>query len=311
MAIKKILVTGSSGTIGTRLCEKLLEDGYDVIGADYRKNIWNEQVQNITIDVDLRDSEQIKTKLPRDIDIIIHLAANARVYNLVVTPSLARDNFEALFNVLEFARTSNIKRFIFASSREVYGNSEKIIHSENEAQIRHCESPYTASKLGGEALVHAYQQCYNLRIAILRFSNVYGMYDTSDRVIPLFINNCRAGKDLIIYGKEKLLDFTYIDDTVAGICQCIKQDESINDTVLNIAYGEGTSLTEVAQLIQEGLQANNKLSIEETRTGEVIKYIADITKAKKILGYTPQVDIKKGIQKTIAWYNTYYSSTKA
>ena len=97
MSIKKILITGSSGTIGTRLCEQLLEEGYNVVGADYQPNSWNKQVQNITIDIDLRNKEQFN-KLPRDIDLIIHLAANARVYNLVVQPSLARDNLETLFN---------------------------------------------------------------------------------------------------------------------------------------------------------------------------------------------------------------------
>ena len=111
---------------------------------------------------------------------------------------------------------------MFSSSREVYGNSDKVIHNEDEAYVKNCESPYTASKVGGEALVHSYQQCYDIDFVIFRFSNVYGMYDGSDRVIPLFIERAKQGNDLLVFGKEKLLDFTYIDDCVGGVILGIK-----------------------------------------------------------------------------------------
>ena len=200
---------------------------------------------------------------------------------------------------------------MFSSSREVYGNSETIIHNEDNAQVRHCESPYTASKLAGEAFVHAYQQCYAMQIVILRFSNVYGMYDISDRVIPLFIKKCRAGEDMVIYGEDKLLDFTYIDDTIAGILQCIKKFKAIHGNVFNIAYGEGTPIIKIANLVKEALKSDSKIIIEDTRTGEVIKYIGDITRVKEKIGYAPKIAITEGIKKTIAWYSAYYSSRKA
>jgi len=222
----RILVTGSSGTIGTRLCEKLLEENYAIIGVDLKPNRWNDRINKLTIIGDLRDKETFKN-LPKDVDLVVHLAANARVYNLVVDPSLARDNFEILFNTLEFCRRNDIKRFIFASSREVYGNSNQIVHSENEAYVRNCESPYAASKIGGEALVHAYQQCYGINFIIIRFSNVYGMYDDSDRVIPLFIKLAKENRDLVVYGKEKLLDFTYIDDAISGVLKCIENFDQV------------------------------------------------------------------------------------
>lgn len=303
MQIKKILVTGSSGTIGTRLCEKLLENGYKVVGVDYRPNEWNQRIQSITLNIDLRNKEDVLNKLPKDVDLVIHLAANARVYNLVVDPSLARDNFETLFNILEFTRINNIKKFMFSSSREVYGNSNKIMHTEDEAYVKNCESPYTASKIGGEALVHSYQQCYGINFVMFRFSNVYGMYDNSDRVIPLFIKLCKEGKDLIVYGKEKLLDFTYIDDTIAGILLCIRKFDEIKNDVFNLAFGEGTSILEVAQLIKEMLKANNKIEIKKNRTGEVVKYIADISKAKEKTGYNPEITIVDGIKRSIEWYS--------
>lgn len=299
---KKILVTGSSGTIGTRLCETLLEKGYEVVGVDWKKNKWNKKVDELTINIDLRDKAKVLSQLPKDIDLVIHLAANARVYNLVVDPSLARDNFETLFNVLEFTRINNIKKFMFSSSREVYGNSNKIIHLEDDALVKHCESPYTASKIGGESLIYSYQQCYGIQFIIFRFSNVYGMYDDSDRVIPLFIRLCHEGKDLIVFGKEKLLDFTYIDDTINGVIKCIENFETIKNDVFNIAYGQGTSILEVAQLIKELMKTNNKINLQNNRTGEVVRYIADITKAKAHIKYDPKVTIIEGVQKSIEWY---------
>jgi len=291
--IKKILVTGSSGTIGTRLSEKLLEKNYDVVGIDWKPNKWNKKIEKITLHYDLRD-KSIFNKIPKNFDLVIHLAANARVYNLVKQPELARDNFLTTFNTLNFARKNNIKRFIFASSRETYGNSKKIVHSEDEVRIENCESPYTASKIGGEALVHSYQQCYGIDFVIFRFSNVYGMYDDSDRVIPLFIKLTKEGKEL--------LDFTYINDTISGILKTIENFKKAKNDVYNIGSGKGASIVEVAQLIQETMKGQNKIIIQERRTGEVVKFIANITKAKQKLGYKPKINIVDGIKKSIWWY---------
>ena len=180
-------MTGSSGTIGSRLCEHLEQQSIDYMGIDIKENIWNKKVNLNTIKLDLRQSIN-SDQVPGNIDIIVHLAANARVFKLVQDPDLARDNFLTAYNVFEFARKRKIAKVIFSSSREVYGNSGEMTHSENEAYIRNCESNYTASKIGGEALLHAYNQCYDMDMIILRFSNVYGRYDFSDRVIPLFIS---------------------------------------------------------------------------------------------------------------------------
>jgi len=302
MKIKKILVTGSSGTIGTRLCEFLLENKYTVVGVDCKQNKWSKKIQDITLNIDLRNKEDVLTKIPKDVDLVIHLAANARVYNLVVDPSLARDNFEIMFNVLEYTRINNIKKVMFSSSREVYGNSKKTLNRENDVRINNCESPYTASKIGGEVLVQAYQRCYDINFIIFRFSNVYGMYDDSDRIIPLFIKLCKDNKDLIIYGEDKLLDFTYIDDVIFGILLCINKFDEIKNNIFNLASGEGTSLLDVANLIRTSLKVNNKIKIRNNRVGEVINYVANISKFSK-LGYNPKTNIMTGINKFIKWYS--------
>jgi len=300
-SIKKILITGNSGTIGTRLSEKLIDQNYEVIGIDWKPNKWNKKIKKITLHYDLRD-ESIFNKIPKNFDLVIHLAANARVYNLVKRPELARDNFLTTFNTLDFVRKNNIKRFIFASSRETYGNSRKLIYSEKDVRLENCESPYTASKIGGESLIHAYQQCYGINFVIFRFSNVYGMYDESDRVIPLFIKLINEGKNLTVFGKEKLLDFTYIDDCISGILKAIKNFKKAKNDIYNIGSGKGVSIVELAHLIRKMMAGKNKIIIKENRTGEVVKFVANITKARQKLGYKPKTNIEDGIKKSIKWY---------
>ena len=295
------MVTGSSGTIGTRLMEKLLEKNYQVAGVDWRPNQWSQAINDLTIIGDLRDKD-VWQKLPGDFDLVIHLAANARVYNLVVDPSLARDNFETVFNALEFVRYSKIKRFMFSSSRETYGNTEQIKHSEGDVRLRNCESPYTASKIAGEAMVYGYQRCYDIDFVVFRFSNVYGMYDGSDRAVPLFIGLAKENKIITIFGKDKLLDFTYIDDCVAGIMAAIANFETAKNDTYNLGAGQGLTIIEVARMIVEGLKSQSRIIIQENRIGEVVKFIADIAKARKKLGYQPKVHIKEGIAKSIEWY---------
>ncbi|MBI2635698.1 NAD(P)-dependent oxidoreductase, partial [Candidatus Peregrinibacteria bacterium] len=152
----RILVTGSSGTIGTRLCEKLLEQGHDVIGIDRVPNKWQPSVEKITSHVNLLNEQELEAESYNlKADIIVHLAANARVYELVEDPGRARDNMLTTFNVLEWARKHGVRKFLFASSRETYGNAGALAYREEMADFRNCESPYTASKIAGEALIQA------------------------------------------------------------------------------------------------------------------------------------------------------------
>jgi nucleoside-diphosphate-sugar epimerase len=300
----RILVTGSSGTIGTRLCEKLLERGDDVVGVDWLPNKWQPAVQAITQIVDLRD-EQATMTISGEFDAIVHLAANARVYELVEHPRRALDNFTTLFNVLEFARLRGIPRFIFASSRESYGNIPAEKYTEDLVRVEHCESPYTASKVGGEALVEAYRRCYGIDQITFRFSNVYGMYDDSVRVVPLFIRLARAGESLKVFGKEKCLDFTYIDDNVAGIMAGLDAFETAKNQTYNLAFGEGTTILELAETVKQLIGSSSDIVMGEPRTGEVIRYIADISKAQQTFGYNPQTSFSDGIRKAVQWYLQY------
>ena len=299
--IKKILITGSSGTIGTRLFEELLALSYDVIGFDKNHNKWNSNLDKLTIIGDLLKKEDTK-KIPADIDIIVHFAANARVYDLVLEPDLALENIVTTYNVLDFTRRNGIKRVIFSSSREVYGNKKEINSKETDVNIQLCESPYAASKVSDEALVYSFSKCYGIDYIVCRFSNVYGMYDESERFIPLMIRKLKKNGDVEIFGKEKILDFTYIDDCVGGVIGCIEKFDNVKNNVFNIASGKGTKLIDVAKIIKKNVNSKSRILIGNNRPGEVVGYIANISKAKKLLEYMPKTSIHEGVKKSINWY---------
>lgn len=299
----RILVTGSSGTIGTRLCEKLLEAGNDVQGIDWVPNKWQPSVQAITTLIDLRNAASLTSHISHlNADLIVHLAANARVYELVEDPGRARDNLLTLFNTLELARMLHTPRFIFASSRESYGNTDAPSYTEDMVRVEHCESPYTASKIGGEAMVHAYTRCYELEHIIFRFSNVYGMYDDSERIVPQFIRHAKNNEPLMIFGEEKCLDFTFIDDCVSGILSSINRWETAKNGTFNIAYGEGTTLVHLARRVKELLHSSSPIVLAQSRTGEITRYVADISQARSVLGYDPQTPFDRGIEQAVEWY---------
>lgn len=300
-SVKKILITGSSGTIGTRLFERLLEKGYKIVGFDKKKNKWHPTLNKLTITGDLLQKSHLE-KIPKDIDLIIHLAANPRVYDLVVKPDLALENIVLTHNVLDFARLHNIKKVIFSSSREVYGNRTKTVSKEEDVDISLCESAYAASKISSEALLTSFLECYGINYIICRFSNVYGMYDESDRFLPKLIKDAKRGKDITIFGKDKVLDFTYLDDCVDGTVRCVEQFETAKNNVFNIASGAAEKLVTVAGIIKRKLHSTSKIHVRKNRPGEVVKFVANISKAKKMLNYQPEYSIQKGMDLAIEWY---------
>lgn len=302
----RVLVTGSSGTIGTRLCEVLLKKGHDVVGIDRVLNKWQPSIEKITTHIDLLNEKELQEKSSTLLaDIVVHLAANARVYDLVEDPARALENMMTTFHILEWSRKHHIPHFLFASSREVYGNIDRREPlTEDLARIENCESPYTASKIAGEALVQAYTRCYGLQHVILRFSNVYGMYDDSNRVVPLFLRRARKNEPLTVYGKDKCLDFTYIDDTIAGITLALEHFDRTANSTYNIAYGEGTTIVHLAERVKQLTRSSSEITTGLSRTGEVIRYVADINKAKKELDYNPKTSFEEGIRKTVEWHKT-------
>ena len=137
---------------------------------------------------------------------------------------------------------------------------------------------------------------------IVRFSNVYGKYDYSDRVVPLFISKALNNEDIQIYGRGKILDFTYTDDSVDGVVRILDLFEIARNELYNIATQTGHSIEQVARNIIELTGSKSQLLFEPNRTGEVCRFVADISKTRAVLGYCPDNDLQEGINKTIEWY---------
>ena len=210
------------------------------------------------------------------------------------------------FNVLEFCRQNQLP-IIFSSSREVYGDIHRYITEESHADFAFTESPYSASKISGEALVYSYAQCYDIPYLVFRFSNVYGRYDNDlhrmERVIPLFIKRISQGEPITVFGEDKVLDFTYVDDCVAGVTAGIERLVSgdIKNHTINLAFGHGNSLVNMANYIGEELGITPNMTVEPSQVGEVTHYVANIGKANALLGYQPQTPLRAGIAKSVAW----------
>ncbi|MFN5060458.1 MAG: NAD-dependent epimerase/dehydratase family protein, partial [Chloroflexota bacterium] len=261
----RILITGSSGQIGTNLGLQLQAAGHEVFGVDRRPNIWTTAIPTLLQDLAVPYHDFVGgiggAPYP-DCDVVVHLAANAKVHELVTYPHRALENITTLFNVLEYCRHQQVP-IIFASSREVYGDIQRYLTDEQTADFAYTESPYSASKIAGESFVYSYARCYGLRYIVFRFSNVYGRYDNDiermERVIPLFIREISAGRPVTVFGRDKTLDFTHVDDCVAGIMRGIDAlyARTIDAATINLAYGQGNTLVTMAQLVAQSLAITN------------------------------------------------------
>ncbi len=303
-----ILITGSSGQIGTNLALALLDRGDKVVGIDNRKNTWTDRIPTTLLDL----SRAKPADFPKTdkLDVVVHLAANAKVYELVEHPQKAMDNVAMLFTTLDYCRIHSLP-IVFASSREVYGDIHRHVTDEDAADFVVAESPYSASKIAGEAFVYSYAQCYDLPFLVFRFSNVYGRYDNDierlERVIPLFIQRIDREEPITVFGREKVLDFTYVDDCVSGVMAGIDAliSRRVVGQTINLAYGLGNSLVDVVNLISLALRKKPNVTYLPSRTGEVTRYVADIAKARSLLGYNPQVPLSGGLIRAVDWWQAH------
>jgi UDP-glucose 4-epimerase len=313
----RILITGSSGQIGTNLALKLMEQGHFVYGVDVRSNRWTNQINTLIQDLGAPYTNYKGgigyVEYPDKLDVVVHFAAHAKVHELVEQPHRALANITMTFNVLEFCRQNKIP-IVFSSSREVYGDIHRYITDETNADFAFTESPYSASKISGEALIYSYAQCYDLPYLVFRFSNVYGRYDNDiermERVIPLFIRKIKHGEPIVVYGEQKVLDFTYVDDCVNGVSRGIEALVAgrIKGETINLAYGQGNSLVSMAGFIADALGVQPNMTVAPARVGEVTHYVANIDKAGRLLGYEPTTPLKEGIRKAVEWSTSWWST---
>lgn len=301
-----VLITGSSGQIGTNLALALMARGDRVDGIDKRPNTWTDKVPTRIVDLCAITPDQLAPAGAK-YDVVVHLAAYAKVFELVEHPDRAFRNIQMVFTAVDFCRQRKTP-IIFGSSREVYGDIHRHITEEGEADFVVAESPYSASKIAGEAMIYSYAQCYDLPYLVFRFSNVYGRFDNDlermERVIPLFVKKMSQDEPIVVFGRDKVLDFTYVDDCVSGLLRAVDAlaARKVTNQTINLAYGRGNTLDDLVNIIGLALGRTPRATYEPPRAGEVTRYVADIGKARSLLGYNPSTPLSGGLPKAVAWY---------
>ena len=307
----KILVTGGAGFIGSHLVDRLLKEGFEVTVID---NLSTGRMENIAhnqkrkdfhfVKGDVRDANLVK-KLVKGVDAVFHEAALVSVPRSVKNPLLTNEvNVTGTLNLLKACADANIKRFVYASSSSIYGETETL--PKHERLTPKPISPYAVSKLAAENYVKVYHEVYGLNTVCLRYFNVYGprqTYGPYSGVITIFINRLLRNEPPIIYGDgEQTRDFTHIRDVVQANMLALNK-KSATGEVFNIATGTPTTINQLAAMLQ---QIMNKTDLKpiytNPRPGDIKHSYADITKAKNLLQYKPKVPLKNGLTKLVDWY---------
>ena len=299
----RLLITGSSGQIGTNLALRCLALGHTVNGIDVRPNPWSADIPTLIHDLTRGPLPDTDFMPP---DVMVHLAAHAKVHQSVEQPARAHENVVMTHHILEYCRNKNIP-LIYSSSREVYGNTLRTTTCETDADFLTAASPYSASKIACESAIYAYARCYGLRYIVFRLSNVYGRHDNDaarmERVIPLAIDRFRNDQPITLYGPDKVLDFTHVDDCIDGLMLGVDRLISgvLAHETINLAAGRGHSLAEMARLTAAALGVEPMIRHEPIRVGEITRYVANIDKARTLLNFSPRIQLPTGIARAVQW----------
>jgi len=309
-----IAVTGGAGFIGSHLCEKLIELGFKIVSIDnfndfYRPGIKEDNISKIADSknfklyrLDICDFSRLeKVFLENDIEMVIHLAARAGVRPSINDPLLyEKVNVTGTMNLLECCRKYDIKKFIFASSSSVYGGNKKIPFSEDD-EVNCPVSPYAATKRAGELISYTYYNLYELSVFCLRFFTVYGPRQRPEMAIHKFTRQIISGKKIEIYGDgSSSRDYTYIDDIISGIINSVSRIKGFE--IINLGNSQTVKLIELVKLIEDATGRRADLKFLNNQPGDVPVTFADIRKARKMLEYSPETNIKQGLENFVEWY---------
>ena len=308
-----ILVTGGAGFIGSHLCEALLQREHKVVALDSFDDFYEPAVKRTNlakcdgtadfslVEGDIRDADTVDTVLhDHGVDVIVHLAARAGVRPSIEQPVLYQDvNVGGTAVLLEAARLHGVRKFIFAGSSSVYGNNKKVPFAESD-NVDFPISPYAASKKAGELLCHTFHHLYGMDITCLRFFTVYGPRQRPDLAIHKFARLIEAGRPIPVFGDGTMMrDHTFIDDIVDGVLRAI--DKCAGFAIYNLGNSHPVSLADLIAAIERALGKKATIDRQPPQPGDVDRTFADVSRARKELGYVPRTALADGLPRFVDW----------
>jgi len=308
----KVLVTGACGFIGINLCKKLIAENKEVVGidnfsGDYSKNQYAKNREFLEcnkkalfVEGDILDKEKILSFSDTGITHIVHLAAKTGVRDSVLHPKrYIETNIIGTQNILDLAIKDKIKSVVLASTSSVYGKNKTPF---NESMSFNTPlSPYAATKIGMESLAYSYYSIFNLPVTVLRFFTVYGPMGRPDMAVYKFSKLINEGKPIDVFGDGSAKrDFTYVDDVVNGVISSMSLNKGFN--VFNIGCSKKVTVSGLIKLIEKNLGKKAKINYIDSKPEDAHETLANISKAKKIIGYVPKIELDEGIKRFVDWF---------
>lgn len=316
--MERVLVTGAAGFIGSLLVERLLRDGHRVVGVDNFDPFYSpaEKRANLAmarsfdtfefIEADCTDGDVLEGLLGSDpVDVIVHLAAKAGVRPSIEDPvGYGRANVIGTLAMLELARRRGIDRFVFGSSSSVYGNNDSVPFSEADP-VDHPISPYAATKRAGELLCHAHGHLNGTALIALRFFTVYGPRQRPDLAIRKFATLMQAGEPIPMFGDGSTeRDYTWVDDILDGVVAAIRRtaEHPGEFEIINLGESRTTTLARLIELIADAMGVEPAIERLPMQPGDVRRTFADVSRARRLLGYAPSTPVEEGIPRFVDWF---------
>lgn len=312
-----ILVTGGAGFIGSHVCDRLLAQGKKVICVDNLNTYYDPKTKKKNLSYSLKHknfklykldithyNQLTKIFAKHKITAIIHLAARAGVRPSISNPHIYESvNIKGTLNLLDLANKFGVKKFIFGSSSSIYGANKKVPFSETDS-VNNQISPYAVTKRAGELFCKTYHELYGINMTVLRFFTVYGPRGRPEMAPYRFVDKIHRGLPIDMYGDgSSARDYTYVSDIVDGIIVALKKDFKFE--IINLGDSRIIKLKSFIELIERIVGKQAKIIYKDMPDGDVPITYADISKAKKLLGYKPQVNIEDGMKKFYDWYKRF------
>jgi nucleoside-diphosphate-sugar epimerase len=313
--VANYLLTGAAGFIASRVAEMLLEAGHTVVGVDNLNDAYDVRLKEYRLKrltglpafefhrLDISKSDQLSAFNPsvNTFDAVINLAARAGVRQAVTDPWVYVDtNMTGTLNLLDLCKRTGIPKFILASTSSVYGSDAPLPTPENAPSDSPLQ-PYAASKKGAEAMCHAYHHLYGLDVTVFRYFTVYGPAGRPDMSMFRFIHWISEGQALHLNGDgTQKRGFTYVDDIARGTILGLK---ALGFEVINLGGHECVQMLEMIRLLEEVIGREANIEHHPSNPADMFANWASVEKAGRLLGWEPQVSLRQGIERTVAWYN--------